>query len=142
MNTTNGGAASDADLDDVTANLSGFSITSPMGTVDVTKLDADAEAFFRKHIAGLRDASATSKYGDDNTGAFVRRLDLIAAGVVHTLGRGKVDIRIRPYGTGAGLLQIAVTAMPTTIPIGIELETEIGGDVSWQISGQPVLSVQ
>lgn len=142
MNTANGGAASDADLDDVTEYLANFNISTPMGTVDITKLNADQDAFFRRHIAGLRNASATSNYGDDNAGTFERRIDGIQAGTAHVKGRGKVDVKVRPAGDGSGKIQYTFTAIPTDLGHTTEVEAELGGSLSWVIDGQITKSVQ
>lgn len=142
MNTANGGAGSDADLDDVSEYLGNFSFSSSQGTVDVTKLTADADGHWRKFIAGLRSGTANFNYGDNSSGFMVRRVDAIMSGSNHVNGRGKVDMRWRPFGTASGKVQFDFTVIPTDLPYGGEIEAEVGGSVSWQITGQVTISTQ
>ncbi len=127
---------------DMTEYLSNFNIATSMGTVDVTKLNANLDAFFRKHIAGLRDATISANYGDDTAGTFERRIDAIMGGSVHTKGRGKVDVIVRPFGSATGRVQYAFTMIPTGMDQNTEVEAEVGGSFSGQVDGQVVISVQ
>lgn len=135
-------AAAHGGLTDMTEYLSNFNVTTSQGTVDVTKLNADEDAFFRKFIAGLRNGTASSNYGDDAAGTFERAIDAIQAGTAHTAGRGKVDLLIRPGGDGATKIQYVVTAIPTDLSANTEIEGELGGSLSWQMSGQIVKQLQ
>ncbi|MBW3635363.1 MAG: hypothetical protein KY445_02710 [Armatimonadetes bacterium] len=121
---------------EVTDSLTNFNVTTTQGTVDITKLSADRDAFFRRHIAGLNDANAGGRYGDDETGAFERRADAIQQGTAHPRGRGKVDFIHRPHGDGLGKIQYRGTMSIPSISSSNEVETEIGGDISYKIDGR------
>lgn len=151
MGAWNGGTAADADLDDVTGNLAASNLTTDMGTVDVTKLDADLQAYFRQFIAGLRGATVNGTFGDDTTGAFIRRLDAIATGTNHVPtggsttsqgGRGKVDFKVHPFGTATGRLVYYGTLIVTQAVLNSAVETEIGGTWTATIDGELALGVQ
>lgn len=140
--TWNGGAAANAALTDVSEFLSGFSIATPTGTVDVTKLNADEEDYFRKFITGLNTWTGSLNFGDDKAGTMLRRAFAIRSGTLHARGRGKVDVILRPFGTGAGKLQARGTIILTDVPLNTELETEVGGSIPFQGDGPLVLELQ
>jgi hypothetical protein len=127
---------------DVTDYLKNINRTTAQATVDITKLSADKDAYFRSFIAGLRNATASGAYGDDQTGYMERRVDAICASSNHPRGRGKVDMIVRPFGDGAGKVQYRYTFIFTNVGSNTAIEEEIGGDISQQIDGQVYIELQ
>ena len=131
------------DAFEVTGKINGISLSVKEGTVDITKLDADRQDFYRKHIAGLSDADGSTNYGEDDvTGAFIRRLLAIKNGKLHPKGRGKVDFMVYNFGAAAGRLKLNFTASFPSLGLNTAVEEEIGGDISLKVDGKIVDGVQ
>lgn len=141
-NLANGG--SDANLDDVTEYFTSFSFTNPMGTVDITTLKADLDAYARKFIAGLRNATVSGAYIEQDAGCdMLLRLDAISNGVVHPAGRGKVDFRLLIGGDNTGNAQVDGTLIVTDgVGTTVEIESPLGNSFSGQVDGELEISAQ
>lgn len=143
MNTTNGGAADNGDLDELTDNLTEQSLTQAMETVDVTTLKVDANGFARSFIAALISNATNGNWLEDDvaTMAFFKRCFDIRKGTNHVLGRGKVDMNIRPNGDGAGKAQLDFTILITQLDLNINFGA-LGGTFNTQIDGEVAFSLQ
>lgn len=142
MNTANGGAGSDADLGDITGSLTTCNLTSNMGSVDITKLNADVNAWSKSFIASLITASISGTYEDGADGAFFKKLFAIRTGVVHVNGRGKVDVKVKVGGATTGYLQLVFTMIVMDVPFDIETEKVLGGTFTGQVDGPVTVSAQ
>jgi len=131
---------------DVNNYLYDAKVATTEGEVDVTKLGADVNGFWKSHIVALNDAKLTCKYdtgdGGDQTGAFIIWMQGIRTGILHTLGRGFADIVIRPFGDATGKLQIRGTLSIPSLSIDIATATVIGGDLSFSFTGPVYFEAQ
>ncbi len=120
-----------------TSYIRGMSISSSIGTDDVTTLDADTDGFAQRFISALQNSTGSMKalFGAP-TGVFLRFVDAISKANNHTTGgRGAVDVIYDPYGTVAGNLRLKFTLIFTAIPVTGELGTAVSGDFGFQVTG-------
>jgi hypothetical protein len=126
---------------DRTKFITGMNINQTIATDNVTTLDADLDNFAERFIAALNNSSGNMNVlYDAPTGAFLRVLDAIKNGNLHSLGRGKTNFIYDPYGTVPGNLRFTFTVILTSIPLSGELGRAVGGQVGIQVDGQVTLA--